>query len=673
MWVRSLADADAACGGKAHGLARLIAAGVCVPDGFVIETEAFRSIAAIAAGELDAIGLVLAAASDRIEHAELPAALVDEVSARAGALGRLAVRSSATIEDGDAGTAAGVFSSRTAVRTTEVWPAIRAVWQSALTPLAASYARHRDAAIALGVIVQRFVVGERLVVYTRPPGAPTGDEIWIQRAGRVHRESRNDPRLEPVLAAERAIGATAGADLELVIPGFDERSEETEGGNPTGFAGRAGGSGIEDRDVLDQLERAWVVQARPIVHPTAHVRVPPPPNVLLALGDGRRWTWDIAHNPDPLSLAQAGLVERIERAGVAPWSLRVCAGYLYSTPRRTLAAPNEGDLERLAAEIDNRLAAALDVDSECTLADAIERYVAFYRIWSNELVPLVAANRGAEWVGARPSAVETTLLAAARGEIDDAAAIARLGVLSPAWDVAVPTFAERPGLIHDAIARTRGSLGRGTKPPIAQPDDERARVAADLAERDDFWFARAQWLVRRAILARATELEIAADTVFWLPLDELSGEPGGANRRASGSRAAAARASRWIMPIVVGGIAPKPGIPLRGIGSGGLATGRVVRFASLGSAVVVGSGDVVVTRAITPALAVIVIGCAAIVSETGGPLDHGAALARELDIPCVVGCHDAWSILLDGMVVTVDGTAGTVVVTCCNSIGDEDR
>lgn len=102
------------------------------------------------------------------------------------------------------------------------------------------------------------------------------------------------------------------------------------------------------------------------------------------------------------------------------------------------------------------------------------------------------------------------------------------------------------------------------------------------------------------------------------------------------------------------------GIALQGVGTGRQVTGRVVRFASLASAIVVGAGDVVVTRAVTPALAVIVVGCAAIVSETGGLLDHGAALARELGIPCVVGCHDAWSLLSDGMLVTVDGAAGRV-------------
>jgi pyruvate,water dikinase len=57
---------------------------------------------------------------------------------------------------------------------------------------------------------------------------------------------------------------------------------------------------------------------------------------------------------------------------------------------------------------------------------------------------------------------------------------------------------------------------------------------------------------------------------------------------------------------------------------------------------------------VTPALAVIVIGCAAIISETGRLLDHGAAMARELGIPCIVGCRDAWSQLADGMIVSID-------------------
>jgi phosphohistidine swiveling domain-containing protein len=68
----------------------------------------------------------------------------------------------------------------------------------------------------------------------------------------------------------------------------------------------------------------------------------------------------------------------------------------------------------------------------------------------------------------------------------------------------------------------------------------------------------------------------------------------------------------------------------------------------------------VIVRAVTPALAMFVGACAAIVSETGGLLDHGAALARELGITYVVGCHDAWHSIDDGAIVTVDGDAGVV-------------
>jgi pyruvate,water dikinase len=203
-----------------------------------------------------------------------------------------------------------------------------------------------------------------------------------------------------------------------------------------------------------------------------------------------------------------------------------------------------------------------------------------------------------------------------------------------------------------------------------------ARAAADAGERDDLWFARAQWLVRRALLAHATALALRGDDIFWLPLDEVitlrTLDPDDAHRRASAARAAHARAAEWDMPLVVHG-EPSVGaeaaeVQLRGVGEGPRVVGRVVRLALLHSSAplgraidhAIGREDIVVTRAITPALAMMVEGCAALVSETGGLLDHGAALARELGIPCVVGCRGAWSSLADGMLVSVDGDAGLV-------------
>ncbi|NVB85355.1 MAG: hypothetical protein HOV81_43730 [Kofleriaceae bacterium] len=685
MWVHDLRDADASCGGKAVGLATLIRAGLPVPPGFVLDDGAFRAVAGtISVDDPGEIGHTLAAVAERIATAPIPGALEAEVQERIRELGSVVVvRSSATIEDGAAGAAAGVFSSRTGVAVADVWQAIRAVWTSALTPLAVAYARHRGEAArlgAIGVIVQEYVAGTPVVVYTRPPGRPESPELLVQRADHVSRFSRDDlPReiesqsaLLLAIRAEAALGAEGGADVELVQ--------------------------LRKQSGFEVAIETVVVQARPIVHPTPRALSPAPPAIFAALADGRTWTWDIAHNPDPLSPAQQGLVERVERAGIAPWSLRVVAGYLYSASRGE-PPPETTDLEPRAAALEARLEQTLKHDDTLSLAEAIERYLAFYAIWARELSPLISAARAvlpaalrraghehadqlaASLAGPRASAVEATLLAAARGELDEADVALELGCLSPAWDVAVPTFGERPGLLPDAIARARLALARTELAPKVQQfaaalektfarEVALARCAADLAERDDTLFARAQRLVRRALLARAAELRLADDDIFWISLDDaLAGiDPIDARRRASGARAAAARACQWQMPPVVGGeggsaeAAANPTI-LVGVGTGPRVAGRVVRFASLASAIAVGTGDVIVTRAVTPALAVLVAGCAALVSETGGLLDHGAALARELGVPCVVGCRDAWSTLVDGMLVTVDGDAGTVTTT----------
>jgi phosphohistidine swiveling domain-containing protein len=697
MYVHDLREADASCGGKAVGLGRLIVAGLPVPPGFVIDDRAFRDlIGDLAITDHTTIGHVLERAAERIATAPIPAELEREVRERARELGHVvAVRSSATIEDSAAGAAAGVFSSRTAVPVGDVWAAIRAVWTSALTPLAAAYARRRGEAqpiVAIGVIVQEYIAGTPLVVYTRPPGQPSSHELLVQRADHVSRHSRDDLPREiehqhaAVLAlrAEQALGLPAGVDVELVQ--------------------------LRKQSGFDVAIETAIVQARAILHPQARALTPPPPAILAPLADGRTWTWDVAHNPDPLSVAQLGLVERVERAGIAPWSLRSCAGFLYSASRgeESPVVRDADELRARAVELEARLERTLAVDDHGApnLAEAIERYLAFYAIWARDLSPLISAARAmlpaklrahgsafpdaiaASLVERPASTVEAVLRAAARGELEEHEVEARLGALAPAWDVAAPTFAERPGLLRDAIARAKLPQVAAPKPPLRRSSEQPvpaqqiaalsyadelaaeisiARVAADLAERDDMLFARAQWLVRRAVLARGAELGLRGDDAFWLPLDELvaatSIDPVDAHRRAAAARAAAERATGWQMPIVVGGEPVAEGEPLRGVGTGPRVAGRVVRFASLASAVAVGAGDVVVTRAVTPALAVLVAGCAALVSETGGLLDHGAALARELGVTCVVGCRDCWTRLTDGMLVTVDGDGGTVTAS----------
>lgn len=640
MWTRDLAAADASCGGKAHGLARLIAAGVRVPAGFVLDHRAFR----IATGDVmrvtgepaqaviepdpgislrlkpDGIGHTLDELARTTETIELPPDLVAEVTARASELGGpFAVRSSATIEDSAAGAAAGVFSSRTGVSIDQLWPAIRAVWISALTPLAATYARRRGGEIAIAVIVQRYVEGELVTCYTRPPGEPDAPDMLRQQRDEVIRTPRS-PELSEL---ERVLDAPRGLDLEQIVD-----------------------------------DQTWTVQARPIVHPVIKPRLAPPPVVLVPLQDGRIWKLDVTHNPDPLSIAQTDLVHLVEAAGVVPWDARVVAGYLYTTSRGAEAVEPTDALWSRYQQLALPLAECLQPPA--TLDQALERYVAFMGHWA-KLSATIAAHRPAEPVAThRPSSIEATLLAAARAGHDESALVASIGVFAPSWDVATPTFAERPGLLRDALARARQALPHA-RPPAVDFDDRAAalnQLVADLAELDDHWFARAQWMVRKAMLERADALGIAREDAFWIPLDQLvRGEldPDDVRRRASGAQAAATRASTWNMPIVVGESSTRdPGVALYGFGSGHQITGRVRRFESLASAIVVGRGDIVVTRAVTPALAVIVIGCAAIISETGRPLDHGAAMARELGIPCIVGCRDAWSQLADGMIVSID-------------------
>src|SRR5439155_8762028 len=100
-------------------------------------------------------------------------------------------------------------------------------------------------------------------------------------------------------------------------------------------------------------------------------------------------------NPDPLSPAQQALVDRVERAGVAPYSLRVCAGFLYSSPRDDVRLPrvaSELELAARTAPIEHELARLVD-DPPLELDAAIARHVEFYRLWAGELAPWIRGPR----------------------------------------------------------------------------------------------------------------------------------------------------------------------------------------------------------------------------------------------------------------------------------------
>jgi pyruvate,water dikinase len=101
---------------------------------------------------------------------------------------------------------------------------------------------------------------------------------------------------------------------------------------------------------------------------------------------------------------------------------------------------------------------------------------------------------------------------------------------------------------------------------------------------------------------------------------------------------------------VVKGIAASQGI-VRGTARVILGLDQVDRLAD---------GEILVTLATAPPWTPLFAIAGGLVTEAGGTLSHAAVVAREYKIPAVVGAKGATTRIQDGMLVTVDGTAGTV-------------
>ena len=101
---------------------------------------------------------------------------------------------------------------------------------------------------------------------------------------------------------------------------------------------------------------------------------------------------------------------------------------------------------------------------------------------------------------------------------------------------------------------------------------------------------------------------------------------------------------------------------VRGLGaSPGRASGAVRVLESPADGAMMRAGEILVTHMTSPDWVPIMRRAAAIVTDAGGMTSHAAIVARELGLPCVVGTHNATTVLKTGMMVTVEGGAGTVV------------
>jgi phosphohistidine swiveling domain-containing protein len=179
--VRGLGTLDAGMlplvGGKAANLGELVSAGLPVPDGFCLTTDAYRlatesealvevhrALQATPADQLPDLAGLAGQARELIRGADIPpgiAAAVGEAYASLGHDVPVAVRSSATAEDLPFASFAGQQDTYlNVVGSAAVLDAVRNCWASLWTDRAVTYRANRGidpATVALAVVIQRMV------------------------------------------------------------------------------------------------------------------------------------------------------------------------------------------------------------------------------------------------------------------------------------------------------------------------------------------------------------------------------------------------------------------------------------------------------------------------------------------------------------------------------------
>jgi pyruvate,water dikinase len=244
-----------------------------------------------------------------------------------------------------------------------------------------------------------------------------------------------------------------------------------------------------------------------------------------------------------------------------------------------------------------------------------------------------------------------------------------------------------------AEARGRGRL-RGA---VVKAALKRARLFAGLRELPKFQLVVALAEVRKQLMLVGTALTAAGalegpDDVFFLNLEEAraglrrvaEGGPGGqpgtgrtdlrglvADRReAYGLELARRHVPRVLLSD---GTEPEAVQPAGGsvqASAAGILTGSPASAGTVTAAArvildPVGAhlepGEILVAPSTDPGWTPLFLTAGGLVMEMGGPVSHGAVVAREYGIPAVVGVPDATLRLATGQRITVDGGAGTVV------------
>lgn len=186
----------AVAGGKGANLGELVRAGLPVPPGFVVTTEAYREFVRATGIGPQILALATTPGEDSAEQIrtlfrshDLPTALASETVAARQVLGEgpVAVRSSATAEDLEGASFAGQQDTYLDINGTDaLLGAVRDCWASLWTARAMDYRARRDidpAEVALAVVVQEMVDADAAgVMFTAAPTTGLRDRTVISAA-----------------------------------------------------------------------------------------------------------------------------------------------------------------------------------------------------------------------------------------------------------------------------------------------------------------------------------------------------------------------------------------------------------------------------------------------------------------------------------------------------------
>ncbi|GHJ52987.1 phosphoenolpyruvate synthase [Nonomuraea sp. TT08I-71] len=233
--------------------------------------------------------------------------------------------------------------------------------------------------------------------------------------------------------------------------------------------------------------------------------------------------------------------------------------------------------------------------------------------------------------------------------------------------------------LADLAARARRRPVRGR---LAVFLLRRARSLAGLRESGKFAGLYRLREMRRQLLLIGADLADAGlltspDDIMFLTLDEVDDavHRGTDQRDTVAARRATHRRElrRRTVPVAllsdgtdleaVLPAAPAVDGALRGVGA---APGRVTGTARVvhdPATARIEPGDILVAATTDPGWTPLFLTAGALVTETGAVMAHGPTVAREYGIPAVICVPDATRTIRSGQTVTVDGAAGTVVIT----------